>query len=135
MQLADSDDIPEAQCWDLLRSVSIGRLALSIAALPTILPVQYFVEGDELAICLGHHTISERAVNDAIVAFSADSILANTTGWSVQAMGTSRMAGSRHERSDCGQPSGGQIVRLQPAVVSGQRVRLCPLAASALPPI
>jgi hypothetical protein len=33
--------------------VSIGRLALSLRALPAILRVQYYLDGDEIAACLG----------------------------------------------------------------------------------
>ena len=45
--------IPENRCWELLTTVSVGRLALSVRALPVILPVQYYLDGRRLAICLG----------------------------------------------------------------------------------
>jgi hypothetical protein len=131
MELVESDEIERAECWELLGTVSVGRLALSLAALPAILPVQFYVDGSELAICLGHFSIPERSVNDAIVAFAADRILSNTTGWAVQVQGTSRTRLTPHLPADCGQPNAGQIVRLEPATVTGHRVRLCPFAALA----
>jgi nitroimidazol reductase NimA-like FMN-containing flavoprotein (pyridoxamine 5'-phosphate oxidase superfamily) len=33
--------LSERECWELLATASVGRLALSVRALPVILPVQY----------------------------------------------------------------------------------------------
>ena len=38
------ENIPENECWDLLKSQSLGRVALSVAALPAIVPVAYSIE-------------------------------------------------------------------------------------------
>jgi len=35
------DVLSERECWRLLAMVSVGRLALSVRALPVIVPVQY----------------------------------------------------------------------------------------------
>jgi len=105
----------------------VGRLALSLSALPAILPVQYYVDGHELAICLGHYTIPERSVNDAIVAFAADAVdSTNRTGWTVQVQGTSRIPERLGVPTNCGQPTAGQIVHFAPAAITGHRIRLCP---------
>ena len=32
---------------------SVGRLALSVRALPVIVPVQYYLDGRRLAVCRG----------------------------------------------------------------------------------
>ena len=66
--------IPADRCWELLATVSVGRLALSVRALPVILPVQYYLDGRRLAVCLGHHQLPDRALNDVIIAFAADAI-------------------------------------------------------------
>lgn len=47
------DALSERECWELLATVSVGRLALSVRALPVILPVQYYLDGRRLAVCLG----------------------------------------------------------------------------------
>ena len=65
------DALFERDCWELLATVSVGRLALSVRALPVILPVQYYLDGRRLAVCLGHHHLPERALNDVIIAFAA----------------------------------------------------------------
>jgi hypothetical protein len=84
------ETIPSQRCWELLATASVGRLALSVHALPVILPVQYYLTGHRLAVCLGHHAIPERSLNDAIIAFTADAIDPLTrSGWSVQIQGRS----------------------------------------------
>jgi uncharacterized protein len=65
--------IPEQECWELLASTAVGRVTLSIGALPAILPVQYHLNGHTLLVCLGHRELPERALN-TVVAFAADAI-------------------------------------------------------------
>ena len=84
------EPIPADRCWELLATVSVGRLALSVRALPVILPVQYYLDGRRLAVCLGHHQLPDRALNEVIIAFAADAIDPVTrSGWSVQVQGRS----------------------------------------------
>ena len=85
---AHDDALSERECWELLATASVGRLALSVRALPVILPVQYYLDGRRLAVCLGHHALPERALDKTIIAFAADSIDPVTrSGWSVQVQG------------------------------------------------
>ena len=120
------DPLSDAECWALLASESVGRLALSIQALPAILPVQYYLDGDRIALCLGHYQVPGQAVADTVAAFSADAIEPTTSqGWTVQIVG--KVAPQPVGRpSDCGEPAPGQIVHLTPAIIAGQRLHLCP---------
>jgi hypothetical protein len=128
----DGGLIPEQECWELLASASVGRVALSIAALPAILPVQYYLDGRTLAVCLGHRKLPERALN-AVVAFAADAIDPRTrSGWSVQVQGQSATHRQPGIGSDCGWPADGQVVQIEPATISGYRVHLCPFIDSLL---
>jgi hypothetical protein len=121
------DQIPTQRCWELLGTASVGRVALSVRALPVILPVQYHLTGRRLAVCLGHHAIPERSLNDAVIAFSADAIDAATrSGWSVQVQGRSFIPRRDGFDTACGQPSAGQLVEIEPGTVSGYHVHLCP---------
>jgi hypothetical protein len=121
------DDIDEAECWGLLATVSLGRIALSINALPAILPVQYHVDGRNLTICLGKYEIGPRSAHGVIVAFSADAIDPPTrSGWSVQVQGRSVLSPMSGIARTCGQAAAGQIVQLSPSTIAGQRIRLCP---------
>ena len=44
--------LSEGECWQLLATATVGRLALSVHALPAILPVQYYLEYGGIASCL-----------------------------------------------------------------------------------
>jgi hypothetical protein len=126
--------IPEHECWGLLASTSVGRVGLSIHALPAILPVQYYLDGRRLAVCLGHRELPERAMN-AVVAFAADAIDPRTrSGWSVQVQGRSVASSQLGASTDCGRPAAGQIMHIEPATITGCWVRLCPFIDSLLAP-
>ena len=121
------EQIPDWRCWELLATASVGRLALSVRALPVILPVHYHIAGFQVTACLGHRAIPERSLNHAIVAFSADAIHSATrTGWSVQVQG--RTTVPRHDGFDtaCGQLTAGQLIEIHPASITGYHVHPCP---------
>lgn len=125
--------IPERECWELLASVPIGRMALSVQALPAILPVQYYLDGRTLAVCLGHRDLPESSLDGAVVAFAADAIDPVTrSGWSVQVQGRSALAREPGAAAECGSPAAGQVVRIEPVLISGYRVHLCPFIESLL---
>ena len=119
--------IPEHRCWELLATVSVGRLALSVRALPVILPVQFYLDGHRLAICLEHHQFPERSLNDVIIAFAADAIDPVTrSGWSVQVQGRSVISRRLGLDTVCGRLTAGQIVQMEPGMISGHHIRRCP---------
>jgi hypothetical protein len=39
---AQHDALQRRECWELLATASVGRLALSVSALPLIVPVQFY---------------------------------------------------------------------------------------------
>jgi hypothetical protein len=127
------DLIPEYRCWQLLATASVGRLALSVRALPVILPVQYCLDGRTLLVCLGHRQIPERSLNQTIIAFAADAIdPAARSGWSVHVQGRSAVPQRLGVETACGEPSAGQIVQIQPGIITGHRVQLGPFIDSVL---
>jgi hypothetical protein len=128
----DRSVIPEEECWELLARTSVGRVALSIGALPVILPVQYHLDGRTIAVCLGHRELPERALN-TVVAFAADAIDPHTrSGWSVQVQGRSAAPRQPCTGNDCGWTAAGQIVQIDPATISGFRMHPCPVIDSLL---
>ena len=124
---AHGDALSERECWELLATGSVGRLALSVRALPVIVPVQYYLDGRRLAACLGHHALPERALDQTVIAFAADSIDPVTrSGWSVQVQGRSVIPRGLRIGTDCGWPAAAaQVVQIQPGTISGHRVHLC----------
>jgi hypothetical protein len=122
-------DVPisEAESWALLASVSVGRLALSLQALPAILPVQYYLDGDKIALCLGHYHVPGHSITNTVAAFAADAIDTSTAqGWAVQVLGKLAPSQWMNGPGECGQPAGGQVIHLTPATIAGQRLHLCP---------
>ncbi|GAB06559.1 pyridoxamine 5'-phosphate oxidase family protein [Gordonia amarae] len=78
-----SDD----ECWELLRSQSLGRIGLSVGDDPDIFPLNYVVNGDKVVFRTGEGTkLFELAVNGK-VAFEVDDYDA-AGGWSVIVKGT-----------------------------------------------
>ena len=43
--------LDQVECRRLLESHYVGRIGLSVAALPVIVPVNYAVDGDQIVIC------------------------------------------------------------------------------------
>ena len=126
MTIAD-DAISEQECWYLLATTSVGRVALSVRALPMILPVQYYLDDRNIAACLGHRVLPERSLDEAIIAFAADSIDPWTrAGWSVEVQGRSVLSREAEFGTACPQHSPGQVVLIEPTTLTGHRVHVCP---------
>jgi nitroimidazol reductase NimA-like FMN-containing flavoprotein (pyridoxamine 5'-phosphate oxidase superfamily) len=124
---AHPDALSERECWELLATASVGLLALSVRALPVIVPVQYYLDGRRLAVCLGHHELPERALDATVIAFAADSIDRVTrSGWSVQVQGRSVIPRGLRIDTDCDWSAAAQVVEINPARISGHWIHLCP---------
>lgn len=75
-------------CWELLRSEPVGRLAWNGASGPTVIPVNYAVSANGIDIRTGAYSAAVRETDDSLITFQADEIDATTrTGWSVLAHG------------------------------------------------
>jgi nitroimidazol reductase NimA-like FMN-containing flavoprotein (pyridoxamine 5'-phosphate oxidase superfamily) len=76
------------QCHDLLRRNTVGRVAVTVAALPAIFPVNYAVLDDQIVFRTGDGTKLQAALDRAVVAFQIDHFdEAIPSGWSVMAIG------------------------------------------------
>lgn len=79
------------ECRDLLEQASVGRVVLSIQAMPAALPVSYRVVDDDVVFRTGEGGKLEAAVNNAVVAFEVDHIdISAHSGWSVLVVGEAR---------------------------------------------
>ena len=82
----------------LLATAHIGRVGLSAAALPVVLPVNFAVDGDEIAIRTAPGTKLDAALRNAVVAFEVDDFdPIYHTGWSVMVTGMARQLTSPEE--------------------------------------
>ena len=123
--------LDERECWELLGSVSVGHVGLSIGALPSVLPAQYYRDGQTLVICLGSDEVPMSSLIDAVIAFSVDAFDSSSgVGWAVQAQGIAHHATTGGMPTSSGQESGEQVVHLEPVNLKGQRLRLRPFAAT-----
>jgi nitroimidazol reductase NimA-like FMN-containing flavoprotein (pyridoxamine 5'-phosphate oxidase superfamily) len=78
------------ECFALLRSAEVGRIGLSMSALPVVLPVNFAVDGDRLVVRTAVGSKLDAALGGAVVAFEADHIdSASGEAWSVLVRGSS----------------------------------------------
>jgi nitroimidazol reductase NimA-like FMN-containing flavoprotein (pyridoxamine 5'-phosphate oxidase superfamily) len=82
------DILSTADCHEFLRREVLGRVAVSIHALPVILPVIYRVTDRTVWFFTEEGTKLTAAVTNSIVAFEVDHLDA-TGGWSVLVVGRS----------------------------------------------
>jgi hypothetical protein len=76
------------ECLRLLRSASIGRIAITSGALPVILPINYRVDGDQILFRTSPGTKLDAATRNAVVAFEVDHVdPVYHSGWSVLVTG------------------------------------------------
>jgi nitroimidazol reductase NimA-like FMN-containing flavoprotein (pyridoxamine 5'-phosphate oxidase superfamily) len=119
------------QCHDLLRRGVVGRVAVTIAALPAIFPVNYAVFEGDIIFLTGDGTKLQAAVDRAVVAFQVDHFEESLgSGWSVMAVGLAEEITDPDEAAAvqrlglkpfaAGDRS--HFVRIRPEFVSGRRI-------------
>lgn len=81
-------DLTREQCFALLNTVAIGRIGLSIDALPVILPVNFVVLEDWILFRTVPGSKLDAAVSRSVAAFEADGHAPDGSwGWSVLVRG------------------------------------------------
>jgi nitroimidazol reductase NimA-like FMN-containing flavoprotein (pyridoxamine 5'-phosphate oxidase superfamily) len=84
--------ITERECRELLEASEIGRVIVSIDALPAAMPVSYLVVDDEIVFRSAPGTKLTAAVNQTVVGFQVDNIdYPARSGWSVLVVGRSEV--------------------------------------------
>ena len=100
------DAISDDECRDLLAGAQVGRVVLSIDALPAAFPVNYWLVDDSIVFRTAPGTKLTAALSHTVVGFEIDEIdPANSSGWSVLVVGTSNVVSdpaeiSRLDRAD-----------------------------------
>jgi nitroimidazol reductase NimA-like FMN-containing flavoprotein (pyridoxamine 5'-phosphate oxidase superfamily) len=116
-------------CFDLLAQVPVGRIGVSIDALPAVLPVHFSLFDETVLLRTVPGTKLDTATIGHVVAFQADGYepLADT-GWSVLLQGLARAVSGQQARAnsvpirswDSG--SAVRLVQIQATVLSGRRL-------------
>ena len=79
------------ECWERLRSAPMGRIGITIGALPVILPIFYGVVGKSVVFRSSPGSKLAAATAEAVVAIEADEFSPETErGWSVVVQGIAR---------------------------------------------
>jgi uncharacterized protein len=82
------DELSENACWALLRTASVGRLAVWVQDHPDIFPINYAVDHGTVVFRSGTGTKVSAALSDSPVALEADGYDEETTeAWSVVVKG------------------------------------------------
>jgi nitroimidazol reductase NimA-like FMN-containing flavoprotein (pyridoxamine 5'-phosphate oxidase superfamily) len=119
------------ECLRLLGTATLGRVAVSTAALPTILPVNFRLDGQQVLIRTGRGTGLDAATHNAVVAFEVDDVEPVwQTGWSVVVTGVARELTQPGELADAGPHplvrwapgDDHRLVAISTDVVSGRRI-------------
>jgi uncharacterized protein len=115
------------ECRRLLGTQPLGRIALSVQALPAVVPVLFQLAGDQVVFTVETDALFA-ALTDNVVAFEVDHIDVEThEGWAVVAVGRSGPVGDvgtpgRAGDSEGG-PSAGRLIGISLDRLSGRRAR------------
>jgi hypothetical protein len=124
------EKLSESDCWALLRTTSVGRLAVWVDDHPDIFPLNYAVDHGTLVFRSGAGTKLSAALSDAPVALEADGYDAETArAWSVVIRGNAEeISGGQNLLDTVDLPlfpwqagDKGRFVRIVPTVTSGRR--------------
>ena len=76
------------ECLRLLALATLGRVGFTSGALPTVLPVNFHLDGDRILVRTGRGSKLDAAVRNAVVAFEVDDFdPIYHSGWSVAVTG------------------------------------------------
>jgi nitroimidazol reductase NimA-like FMN-containing flavoprotein (pyridoxamine 5'-phosphate oxidase superfamily) len=85
-------------CLDLLATTGRGRIALTVSALPAILPVRFVLDDERIVVSAGVGSALDRGTDGSVVAFEADGIdEATQAEWSVGVVGVANHITQAHE--------------------------------------
>ncbi|CQD15173.1 pyridoxamine 5'-phosphate oxidase [Mycobacterium lentiflavum] len=120
--------LPAHECWDLLSSVTLGRLVTSVDGHPQIFPVNYAVQRRTILFRTAAGTkLVSAAINNEVVFEVDDHNVAG--GWSVIVRGTARSLRSDEDIEDAERAQvlpwttseKSHYVRVIPELVTGRR--------------
>jgi nitroimidazol reductase NimA-like FMN-containing flavoprotein (pyridoxamine 5'-phosphate oxidase superfamily) len=129
----DVEELDAAECLRLLESVQVGRVGVTIEALPAVFPIEFVVSDGAVVFRTVPGTKLDTATVGSVVAFEADALEtpAEPTRWSVLVRGIARpltdpadLAAARALPLKSWAWEGGadRFVRLYPTVITGRRI-------------
>ena len=81
-------ELGQEECWRLLASTEIGRLAWVSSGAPVVVPVNFRVSDGQVVVMISPYSLQAREIEDAQVAFEVDQVQVDDhVGWSVLVQG------------------------------------------------
>ena len=126
LELLDTD-----QCEALLGTTAVGRVGITMAGLPVILPVNYTYVDNSIVFRTSEGTKLHAASNGAVIAFEIDDYNQSThRGWSVLVVGRAEhvteplelAALDKHQLAPWADGERREYVRVTPELLSGRRI-------------
>jgi nitroimidazol reductase NimA-like FMN-containing flavoprotein (pyridoxamine 5'-phosphate oxidase superfamily) len=118
------------ECVARLSSGTVGRVSVSMGALPVVVPVRYVLDEDSVLFCAPLDALLAAACNGSVIAFEVDDLAGSLTagsGWSVHVTGIGSLLNEadqpRLQRLGplaIGHRSLDQVVRLDTRRITGQ---------------
>jgi uncharacterized protein len=119
------------ECLQLLGTATLGRVGISLGALPVVLPINFRLIDERIVFRTGVGTKLDAATRNAIVAFEADDIESfSHTGWSVVVTGQAREVTESDQLAKlkaAGIPrwapsADGRVIEISTTMISGRRI-------------
>jgi nitroimidazol reductase NimA-like FMN-containing flavoprotein (pyridoxamine 5'-phosphate oxidase superfamily) len=123
--------LDERQALGLLALGEVGRVGLTMGALPAIFPVNYRLIAGDIVFRSSPGSKLSAAASHTVVAFEVDDYhVADRSGWSVLVVGRSEVVDEGDARFavyEAGldpyvEGPRGSIVRIEPTIISGRRI-------------
>ena len=122
------EELAVEECWDLVRSQSVGRFAVNRAgASPLVVPVNYLVDPDLTIVFRSAAGTKVDLATQGLVAVQVDEFdPLHHVGWSIVVEGLARrLHGDDDVVIDTWAPGDKPyVIRVTPTRVSGRRIRL-----------
>jgi nitroimidazol reductase NimA-like FMN-containing flavoprotein (pyridoxamine 5'-phosphate oxidase superfamily) len=93
------------ECWELAASRPVGRLAWAGPSGPTVIPVNFVVDGRTVRVRTTAYSAAARECDDSPVAFEVDTFdIDEHTGWSVLLRGRAHLEYGEQAREHAPEP-------------------------------
>jgi uncharacterized protein len=131
-QAPDVEELRHDECWRLMRTADIGRMAVVIGDHPEIFPVNFVVDGATVVFRTAAGTKLTAVLSAAAVAFETDGMDEKGRAWSVMMYGPAHQVLKMDELLETGflplaswqSGSKERFVRIQPTSLTGRRFKI-----------
>ncbi len=93
--------VPPDSCEALLASTHVGRVSLTIDALPAVLPITYQYLGGDIIIGMRDGPALRRLAHENVIALEIDNANSEDATWAVLVFGQAIEVTNPHERAEC----------------------------------